>query len=79
MASSDQLTLAQRHVLLTVRTQLQHEFAGVFGPETIERFLNDSLDKLLPQARITTFTPCSPSDSLVTASEHSPRSKERPT
>ena len=57
MASSDQLTLAQRHVLLTVRTQLQDEFAGVFGPETIERFLTDSLDKLLPQARITTFTP----------------------
>ena len=57
MASSDQLTLAQRHVLLTVRTQLQDEFAGVFGPETIERFLTDSLDQLLPQARITTFTP----------------------
>jgi protein-tyrosine-phosphatase len=57
MASSDQLTLAQRHVLLTVRTQLQDEFAGVFGPETIERFLTDSLDKLLPQAGITTFTP----------------------
>jgi arsenate reductase (thioredoxin) len=57
MASSDQLTLAQRHVLLTVRTQLQDQFAGAFGPETIERFLTDSLDKLLPQARITTFTP----------------------
>jgi arsenate reductase len=57
MASSDQLTLAQRHVLLTVRTQLEDEFAGIFGPETIERFLTDSLDQLLPQARITTFTP----------------------
>ncbi len=57
MASSNELTLAQRHVLLTVRTQLQDEFAGIFGPETIERFLTDSLDKLLPQARITTFTP----------------------
>ena len=57
MASSDQLTLAQRHLLLTIRTQLQDEFAGVFGPETIERFLTDSLDRLLPQARITTFTP----------------------
>ncbi len=33
------------------------EFAGVFGPETIERFLTDSLDQLLPQARITTFVP----------------------
>jgi protein-tyrosine-phosphatase len=57
MASTEHLTLAQRHVLLTVRTQLQDEFAGVFGAETIERFLTDSLDKLLPQARITTFTP----------------------
>ena len=57
MASRDELTLAQRHLLLTIRTQLQDEFAGVFGPETIERFLTDSLDRLLPQARITTFTP----------------------
>jgi len=57
MASIDDLTLAQRHVLNTVRAQLQDEFGGVFGPETIERFLTDSLDKLLPQARITTFTP----------------------
>jgi arsenate reductase len=57
MASTDQLTLAQRHLLLTIRTQLQDEFAGIFGPETIERFLTDSLDRLLPQAKITTFTP----------------------
>jgi arsenate reductase (thioredoxin) len=57
MASSDELTLAQRHVLLTVRAQLEREFAGVFGPETIARFLTDSLDKLLPHARITTYTP----------------------
>ena len=57
MASTNELTLGQRHVLLTIRTHLRDEFAGVFGPETIERFLTDSVDQLLPQARITTFVP----------------------
>jgi protein-tyrosine-phosphatase len=57
MATTAELTLAQRNLLLTIRTQLEAEFAGTFGPKTIERFLADSLDKLLPQARITTFTP----------------------
>jgi protein-tyrosine-phosphatase len=57
MATTAELTIAQRHLLLTIRTQLEDEFAGTFGPETIERFLTDSLDKLLPNARITTFTP----------------------
>ena len=57
MASTNELTLGQRHVLLTIRTHLGDEFAGVFGPETIERFLTDSVDQLLPQARITTFVP----------------------
>src|SRR3954453_5245105 len=57
MATTAELTIAQRHLLLTIRTQLEAEFAGTFEPETIERFLTDSLDKLLPNARITTFTP----------------------
>ena len=57
MATRDELTLAQQHLLATIRSQLEREFAGTFGPETIERFLTDSLDKLLPQAKITTFTP----------------------
>jgi protein-tyrosine-phosphatase len=57
MAARDELTLAQQHLLATIRSQLEGEFAGTFGPETIERFLTDSLDRLLPQAKITTFTP----------------------
>jgi len=57
MATTAELTTAQRHLLFTIRTQLEDEFAGTFGPETIDRFLTDSLDRLLPQARITTFTP----------------------
>jgi len=57
MASTNELTLGQRQVLLTIRTHLEREFAGVYGPETIERFLTDSVDQLLPQARITTFVP----------------------
>ncbi|MFN7151657.1 MAG: arsenate reductase ArsC, partial [Microthrixaceae bacterium] len=32
-------------------------FAGTFGPETIERFVNDSLQQLLPTAKITTYLP----------------------
>ena len=35
----------------------QPEFAGTFGPETIERFVVDSLDQLLPTAKVTTFLP----------------------
>jgi arsenate reductase (thioredoxin) len=57
MATTAELTTAQRHLLLTIRAQLERELAGTFGPETIERFLTDSLDRLLPQAKITTFTP----------------------
>jgi arsenate reductase len=57
MATIDELGLAQRHLLITIRGQLERDFAGTFGPETIERFLTDSLDRLLPQAKITTFTP----------------------
>ena len=57
MATSDELTLGQQQVLRTIRTHLERDFAGTFGPETIERFLADSVDQLLPQARITTFVP----------------------
>ena len=33
------------------------DFAGTFGVETIERFVLDSLEQLLPTAKVTTFLP----------------------
>jgi arsenate reductase (thioredoxin) len=51
------LTPAQRHLLLTTTVRLKDEFAGTFGPETIERFIADSLDRLLPNATVTAFVP----------------------
>ena len=53
----DQLPLEQQHLIQGVSTRLQSEFAGTFGPETIERFVGDSLDQLLPTAKITTYLP----------------------
>ena len=51
------LTLAQRHLITTSTARLKDEFAGIFGPETIERFMTDSLDQLLPRAAVTGFVP----------------------
>lgn len=53
----DQLPPDQRHLIHGVSRRLQPEFTGTFGPETIERFVVDSLDKLAPTAKITTFLP----------------------
>jgi protein-tyrosine-phosphatase len=52
-----QLPLDQQQLVSSVTTRLQTEFVGTFAPETIERFVVDSLDKLVPTARITTFLP----------------------
>ncbi len=57
MPSTNDLTLGQQQVLATIRTHLERDFDGTFGPETIDRFLTDSVDRLLPHARITTFVP----------------------
>jgi len=51
------LTTAQRHLIVTSTNHLKDEFAGVFAPQTIERFIADSLDQLLANATITTFVP----------------------
>ena len=37
--------------------RLTEEFAGVFGPETVERFARTSFAKLLENAKLTTFLP----------------------
>jgi arsenate reductase (thioredoxin) len=46
----------QRLVRSTV-AHLAPDFVGVFGVETIERFVLDSLQRLLPTAKVTTFLP----------------------
>ncbi len=51
------LTPAQQHLITSSGARLRDEFAGVFGPETIERFIADSLDQLLGKATVTTFVP----------------------
>ena len=53
----DQLPLAEQHLVRGVARRLENEFAGTFGRETIERFLADSLDQLVPNAKVTSFLP----------------------
>jgi arsenate reductase (thioredoxin) len=76
MASTNELTVGQRQVLLTIRAHRGREFDGVFGPETIERFLTESVDQLLPQAPITSFVPALAERMPATVSAPSPRSKD---
>jgi protein-tyrosine-phosphatase len=47
----------QQHLVHEVSGRLASKFAGVFGPETIERFVVDSMDQLLPTAKTTAFLP----------------------
>ena len=54
---TDNLPLDQRQLVRSVTGRLQREFAGTFGAETIERFVVDSLEQLLPTAKITSFLP----------------------
>jgi protein-tyrosine-phosphatase len=53
----DHLPLDQQHLVNTVAARLAPAFAGVFAPATIERFVLDSLERLLPTARIATYLP----------------------
>lgn len=53
----DDLSLDQQHLVHTVTARLEAQFAGTFGLETIERFVHDSLDQLLPTAKIATYLP----------------------
>lgn len=53
----DLLPLDQRELVRTVTARLHTEHAGVFGPETIQRCVVDSLQLLLPTAKITAFLP----------------------
>jgi len=51
------LPLDQQHLVRRVVARLEPQFAGIYGTETIERFVVDSLGQLLPTAKVTTFLP----------------------
>jgi protein-tyrosine-phosphatase len=53
----DSLPLDQQVVVRRVVANVSRTFAGTFGPETIERFVIDSLEQLVATARVTTFLP----------------------
>ena len=57
MPTVDDLSVAQRHLIHTSALRLQDKFEGIFGPETIERYINDSLDQLLPNSEVVSFVP----------------------
>lgn len=51
------LSIDQRLGLRTAATQLLHDFDGVFGVETIERFLHSSYDQFAGRAKVPNFLP----------------------
>jgi protein-tyrosine-phosphatase len=51
------LSVDQQHALLTAARRLADEFAGVFGPETIDRFLHTSYDQFATRATIPNYLP----------------------
>ncbi len=51
------LSLDQQHLVRGVTARLSPQFEGTFGTETIERFVTDSLEQLLPTAKVATFLP----------------------
>jgi arsenate reductase (thioredoxin) len=57
MPTIDDLSTAQRHLIHTAAVRLQDTFEGIFGPETIERYINDSLEQLLPNSEVISFVP----------------------
>ena len=57
MPTVKDLSTAQQHLIHTAAVRLQDRFEGIFGPETIERYINDSLDQLLPRSEVVSFVP----------------------
>jgi arsenate reductase (thioredoxin) len=51
------LSIDQQLALRTAAVNLQHEFEGVFGAETIEKFLHSSYDQFAGSASIPNFLP----------------------
>lgn len=57
LADNPQLTTEQRLLVNQAAERLRREYEGRLNTETIERFLTDSLDRLVPTARATTWIP----------------------
>jgi arsenate reductase (thioredoxin) len=53
----DTLPLDQQHLVRQSAAHLEREFTGTFGRETVERFIADSLEQLVPAATVTSFLP----------------------
>jgi arsenate reductase (thioredoxin) len=51
------LPLDQAVVLRSAAVRLSDDFRGIFGPETIERFLHTSFDQFADRATVVTFLP----------------------
>ncbi len=51
------VTTDQAHALKAAATRLADEFEGIFGAETIERFLNSSFDQFATSATVARFLP----------------------
>jgi arsenate reductase len=49
------MAMDERLALRTAARNLAHEFVGVFGSETIERFLVSSYDEIAPRTRVRNF------------------------
>jgi protein-tyrosine-phosphatase len=56
-AHLDSLPLEHQHLVRRAAAKLIAEFEGTFGRETVERFIADSLDVLMPSAKVTAFIP----------------------
>jgi arsenate reductase len=53
----DALPIDQQHLVRGAAARVEREFDGVFGRETVEQFILDSLDQLVPTATVTSFLP----------------------
>ena len=51
------LTIEQSIAMRAAAVRLADDFAGIYGPETIERFLHTSFDQFADRASITKFLP----------------------
>ena len=57
MPDLNELSIEQRHAIKVAAKNLQAEFAGTFGVETIERFITTSYDQFAERATVTNFLP----------------------
>jgi protein-tyrosine-phosphatase len=56
-STREELSVEQQLQIQQAAERLQREFAGLLNTETIERFMNDSLELLLPRAHTTMWVP----------------------